>query len=144
MQRSDYSTMVKTWLCSMLIVSSVVGLPACSSETLLLESFKVKKGDTVSLSVDHWSLPFTETNLYFNFDPPIAGHSKRDYSDVIDITVLDVDGVLAKVVRIYDINGSGETLRVMFEDRRPQIKHIEIKFHMACSGSLKLKSWRPL
>jgi hypothetical protein len=63
---------------------------------------------------------------------------------MIQITALDVNNEPIKVARIFDINGSGSTIRVDFENKRPQIQHVDIRFQQACSGSLEIKSWRPL
>ena len=122
----------------------MLNLTACSNETQLLERFDAGKGDRISLTVDHWYLPFTQTNVYFYFSPPISDHPGRDYSDLIQVSARNDAGIIEQVARIYDVNGSGSVIRVDFENKGASPEYIDITMQCVCTGSVEIKSWRPL
>lgn len=129
---------------AVIISLSIPFLTACSNETKLLDRFEAETGETLSFTVDHWYMPFTQTNIYIHFSPPVTNHPGRDFSDLIQISAHNETGAIEKVSRIYDINGSGSVIKVDFENKAASPKHIELTLQCACSGSVEIKSWQPL
>lgn len=126
----------------LIILLGLILLSACSRETVILEQFNVCSGVVLDIPVRHSTFPFVTTNLVIMLDAPIRDHNDRDHSDIFTVGAFGADNLLYTVKSIYDINGGGTQIDVVFQEKNPNITRLRIAFKKACSGKVIVTSWQ--
>lgn len=112
---------------AVLTLFNIIFISGCSSSTHVADEFQLLAGKSIKIHVEIQS-KFTDSGLYFTLrDIPIT-KKDRDFTDFIDLELLDEQGKSYRPEKIWDINGSKRDIVASFHElpKNTYIKTIKI------------------
>jgi len=119
----------------------VLILFGCSEEVTLASDYYLSQGAQVIYSTDI-SVSYTHSGLYFELSGVSTSKKDRDFSDFINIILVDENGRTHKPEKIMDINGQRRDIIAYCNNipKGTRIKQVKIKALRKLQGN-KIRWW---